>query len=69
MHVHCKDVDAGGRWQPMGKGVCDFPRLFEWLGSQGYQGWVISEEESEIVLTDVQSAIRQNRAYLRSLGY
>jgi len=68
VHVHCKDVDAGGRWQPMGKGVCDFPRLFEWLGAQGYDGWLISEEESEIVRLDVSSAIAQNRAYFRSLG-
>lgn len=69
VHVHCKDVDAGGLWQPMGKGICDFPRLFEWLGEQGYEGWLISEEESEIVRRDVRSAIAQNRAYFRSHGY
>jgi len=69
VHVHCKDVDAGGHWQPMGDGVCDFPRLFEWLGAQGYAGWLISEEESEIVRRDLRSAISQNRAYFRSLGY
>ena len=69
VHVHCKDVDAEGRWQPMGKGVCDFHRLFDWLGAQGYEGWLISEEESEIVLKDVRSAITRNRAYFRSLGH
>jgi inosose dehydratase len=69
VHVHCKDVDAGGHWQPMGKGVCEFPRLFDWLGAQGYDGWLISEEESEIVRRDLRSAISQNRSYFRSLGY
>jgi len=69
VHVHCKDVDAAGKWQPMGEGSCDFPRLFEWLGEQGYQGWLISEEESEAVRSDLQSAISRNRSYFRSLGF
>jgi inosose dehydratase len=69
VHVHCKDVDAGGYWQPMGKGVCDFPGLFEWLARSGYNGWLISEEESEIVRQDLRSAISRNRSYFQSLGY
>jgi len=68
VHVHCKDVDSQGRWQPMGKGVCDFPRLFQFLDQTGYDGWLISEEESDIVRKDLPLAMAQNRAYFRSLG-
>ena len=69
VHVHCKDVDRQGNWKLMGKGVCDFPSLFKWLGQTGYDGWLISEEESDVVWKDVAAAIAQNRAYFRSLGY
>jgi sugar phosphate isomerase/epimerase len=69
VHVHCKDVDAQGCWQPMGKGVCDFPRLFQWLDQTGYRGWLISEEESDLVWKDLPGAMTQNRDYFRSLGY
>jgi inosose dehydratase len=69
VHVHCKDVDAEGRWQPMGKGICDFPGLFRWLDQSGYTGWLISEEESEIVWTNLAGAMTDNRAYFRSLGW
>ena len=68
VHVHCKDVDADGKWQPMGKGICDFPGLFRFLEQTGYDGWVISEEESEAVLQDLAGAISRNRAYFRSQG-
>lgn len=68
VHVHCKDVDGRGQWKPMGKGICDFPRLFEWLRKTAYSGWLISEEESDFVRRDLPSAMAQNRSYFRSLG-
>jgi sugar phosphate isomerase/epimerase len=42
--------------------------LFRWLHQSGYDGWLISEEESEIVWKDLPGAIARNRAYFRSLG-
>jgi sugar phosphate isomerase/epimerase len=68
VHVHCKDVDAEGRWQTMGQGICDFPGLFRWLDETGYRGWLISEEESDLVWRDLPGAMAQNRTYFRSLG-
>jgi sugar phosphate isomerase/epimerase len=53
----------------MGKGICDFPRLFRWLDEIGYRGWLICEEESDLVWEDLPGAMRQNRAYFRTLGY
>ncbi len=67
-HVHCKDVDAQGHWQPMGRGICDFPGLVRWLESIGYRGWLVVEEESDLVWTDLAGTMAQNRKYLRSLG-
>jgi inosose dehydratase len=64
VHVHCKDVDSQGRWQPLGEGVCDFPSLVKLLGESGYKGWLISEEESDVVLRDLAGAMARNRAYL-----
>ena len=68
VHVHCKDVDAQDHWQPLGRGICDFPGLVKWLAEIGYRGWLISEEESELVWKDLPGAMAQNRAYFRSSG-
>ena len=68
VHVHCKDVDAQGHWQPMGKGISDFSLLFQLLEQTGYRGWLISEEESDLVWQDLPGAMTQNRAYFHSLG-
>jgi inosose dehydratase len=68
VHVHCKDADARGSWQPLGAGVCDFSSLVKVLRDTGYEGWLISEEESDLVRRDLPGAMARNRAYLRSLG-
>jgi inosose dehydratase len=68
VHVHFKDVDAQGRWQPLGAGVCDFRSVIRVLRDGGYEGWLVSEEESEAVLRDLAGAMTANRAHLRSLG-
>jgi len=67
-HVHVKDVNAQGGWEPMGAGVCDFPALFAFLREIDYDGWVVAEEESALAWQDPANAIRVNRAYLRSVG-
>lgn len=68
VHVHLKDVDARGQWQPLGKGVCQLAALVEWLRQDGYQGWIVAEEESEAVRQDATRAIAADRDFLRSLG-
>ena len=67
-HLHLKDADAAGVWQPMGQGMCDFPAVLELLTASGYDGWVVCEEESELARQDGLAAIKHNRAYLRTLG-
>jgi len=69
VHVHIKDVDAAGHWQPLGKGISDLGTLLPWLAENGYRGWVVAEEESEAVWHDAARTIADDRAYLRTLGF
>jgi len=69
-HVHLKDADSSNHWQRLGKGVCDIPTTLKVLEDElNYHGWVVGEEESEEAHRDQNAAIRNNREYLRSLGY
>lgn len=67
-HVHIKDVDAGGDWQPLGGGIIPWREMLGVLDEIGYQGWIVAEEESAGAHQDPEGAVRANRAYLRSLG-
>lgn len=67
-HVHIKDVDAQGRWQPLGRGVIDWKAFFGALEDAGYRGWIVAEEESEDARRDQAGAIRANREFLADLG-
>lgn len=67
-HVHIKDADAAGGWQPLGKGIIPWAELFAFLNESGYTGWIVAEEESAGAYLDPAGAIRGNRAYLRGLG-
>ncbi|HLZ10417.1 MAG TPA: sugar phosphate isomerase/epimerase [Chloroflexota bacterium] len=68
-HLHLKDVDGNGNWTGLGRGVCDFPAVLALLEESAYGGWVVAEEESFAAREDGVRAIRENRAYLRSIGY
>jgi inosose dehydratase len=68
-HLHLKDVAPSGTWAGLGQGVCDFPSVMALLEEGGYAGWVVAEEESLAAREDGVRAIRENRAYLRSIGY
>ena len=67
-HVHIKDVAADGNWQPLGEGIIDWPALFSFLRDTAYTGWIVAEEESAFARAEPEAAIRNNRAYLQSLG-
>jgi sugar phosphate isomerase/epimerase len=69
VHIHLKDVAAGGAWAPLGEGICDVPALLALLIETGYDGWVMVEEESAAARADPAAAVARNRAWLRSIGY
>lgn len=68
-HVHIKDVDSEGQWQPLGDGVIDWQAFFDFLRETSYDGWIVAEEESSLALKDPTEAIRKNREYLRTVGF
>lgn len=65
IYVHMKDVDAQGRWKPMGEGIIDWPVLFKWLKKRDFAGWLVAEEESDMAWVDPVQANRQNREFLK----
>jgi inosose dehydratase len=67
-HVHIKDVDAAGNWQPLGGGRIAWREVLDLLRESGYVGWIVAEEESDAAYADQAAAILVNRTYLRSLG-
>jgi inosose dehydratase len=67
-HVHIKDADAEGRWQPLGRGIIDWEALLGFLKETGYGGWIVAEEESQEAWVDPWGAVAGNRRFLRSMG-
>jgi sugar phosphate isomerase/epimerase len=60
VHVHLKDIDAAGRWAPLGAGICPLPAIVSVLLANEYDGWLICEEESDAAREDAASVIRAN---------
>ena len=66
-HVHIKDVDAAGDWQPLGGGRIPWREVLDFLRETGYGGWIVAEEESAAAYSDQAAAILRNRTYLRTM--
>lgn len=66
-HVHLKDTTKEGKWMPLGKGICNFTKVFELLEEIDYSGWIILEEESDEAERNILGTISNNLAYVRSL--
>ena len=64
VHVHMKDVDSSGHWQPLGAGTSDVPRLLGWLQAN-YDGWLVIEDESDRVRTDLAGGLVDARRFVR----
>jgi len=67
-YLHLKDVDRGGQWAMLGRGVCDVPAVIDIVrAAPRFNGWLVLEEESAAV--DPSEAARINRDTMRSFGY
>jgi len=44
-HVHYKDMNKDGSWALMGEGIIDFKGITEDLVADGFDGWIIVEDE------------------------
>jgi sugar phosphate isomerase/epimerase len=67
--VHIKDVDRNNQWAPLGEGTTPIDQILLWLDKVRFAGWVIIEEESDKARDNVAGAIKENRNYLKRLGY
>jgi len=68
-YVHFKDWDGGEKWSMLGEGVVDHVGALKKLDELGYDGWVVSENESrreDLTPKQQQSA---DREWLRGQGY
>ena len=64
-HVHFKDIDAGGQWTAMGKGVIDFPSIVTFLHETDFAGWIMVEEESREAESAPDSVTMANGRYVQ----
>ncbi|MDE0142422.1 MAG: TIM barrel protein [Caldilineaceae bacterium] len=70
--IHMRRAWAMDPFAELGQGCIDFPAFFDVLRSQGYQGWMIVEQDSvgrsqrDPIWSPVESA-RQSRDYLRDV--
>lgn len=68
-YVHLKDVDPAGSWRMLGDGACDIQAVIDIAsGAQGFNGWLVVEEESDQAARDPAAAIGANRQTLRRFG-
>lgn len=52
----------------LGKGAVDFKGVKDFLESQGYQGWIVVEQDVLPGMGDPKQCAAANRAYLHSIG-
>lgn len=52
----------------LGKGCVDFKGVLSWLQKQGYQGWVLVEQDVLPGMGTPKESAQRNRDYLRSIG-
>ncbi|MFD1065005.1 sugar phosphate isomerase/epimerase family protein [Oceanobacillus locisalsi] len=57
-HVHFKDASLNNEWKKMGDGDIDFPAIVSLLQDNGYDGWIMVEEETK------QSEMNPNQAIM-----
>ena len=65
-YVHLKDVDRGGDWAMLGRGVVDVSEVGRIAASAPrFNGWLVLEEESEAAGRDPAGAVAANFKTLR----
>jgi inosose dehydratase len=51
-HIHYKDWDGEPEWALMGEGKIDFVAITQWLADEGYEGWIMCEDEADAAIED-----------------
>lgn len=63
-HVHFKDASKNQEWMKMGDGDIDIPQCVQVLNSNGYEGWLIVEEETPEAQTQTTETIVEIGKYV-----
>ena len=53
----------------LGKGAVDFPAVAKQLDAQGFNGWIVVEQDVLPGMGKPKDSAQRNRDYLRSIGY
>jgi inosose dehydratase len=53
----------------LGKGAVDFPAVAKQLETQGFNGWIVVEQDVLPGMGKPKDSAQRNREYLRSIGY
>ncbi|MHA6250766.1 sugar phosphate isomerase/epimerase family protein [Oceanobacillus sp. CAU 1775] len=64
-HVHFKDASKNQEWKKMGEGDIDIPGCVQVLKDNGYDGWLIVEEETPEAQTQTSETIVEIGKYVR----
>ena len=67
VHVHFKDMDEAGHWQPMGGGDLDHVGITQFLAANHYNGWIVVEDECHDAIGDPDSVTKRDGAYCNSV--
>jgi len=69
-NVHVKDLDASGRFVPLGRGVLGaaIPPLIRALGVTGYEGWIVVDDESDLSEFSLDQIVVEQLRYLERAG-
>jgi len=62
-HVHFKDCSNDFEWKTMGTGDIDFPAIVQFLYDNGYDGWIMVEEETEETKTNPDGCVQNIYKY------
>lgn len=65
---HGLEATGHGVFCELGKGSVDFPGVLAALGSIGYDGWIVVEQDILPGMGDPKASARRNREYLASIG-
>lgn len=57
-----------GLFCELGRGSVPFAAVAEWLGTRGYHGWIVVEQDILPGMGSPKASAQRNRAYLRSIG-
>lgn len=67
-HVHFKDMTPDHVWATMGEGIGDFKSIVNFLADTGYQGWIMTEDESPDAEQDSDGVVLADGAYMKSIA-